>query len=193
MVIGIDIDETITNTHEAAEKYILKYAPELINEDYCEIKSEKMQKFLDTHITDIQSNLTLKKGVKEAIDRLVSHGCKIVIITARGYNLDYDYQTLSEKVLKENDIHYDEIYYKQHDKGSIASKAKVDYFIDDKESVLDEVSTFNIKTIYYVPDKSKVTSKHLVFDDWQEIADYIIKAGEENGRKSNHNWRITKW
>lgn len=193
MVIGIDIDETITNTHEAAEKYILKYAPELIDEDYCEIKSDKMQKFLDTHITDIQSNLTLKKGVKEAIDRLVSHGCKIVIITARGYNLDYDYQMLSEKVLKENDIHYDEIYYKQHDKGSMAAKAKVDYFIDDKERVLDEVSSFNIKTIYYVPDKSKVTSKHLVFDDWQEIADYIIKAGEESGRKSNHNWRVTKW
>ena len=92
-----------------------------------------------------------------------------------------------KKVLKENDIHYDEIYYKQHDKGSAAAKAKVDYFIDDKERVLDEVSSFNIKTIYYVPDKSKVTSKHLVFDDWQEIADYIIKAGEESGRKSNHN------
>ena len=36
MVIGIDIDETITNTHDEALKYVKKYAPNLEFNDYCD-------------------------------------------------------------------------------------------------------------------------------------------------------------
>ena len=60
MVIGIDIDETITNTHDETLKYVKKYAPNLEFNDYCDdIKNKDVKAFLEKHAYNIQSNLTL--------------------------------------------------------------------------------------------------------------------------------------
>ena len=48
MVIGIDIDETITNTHDEAYKYVKKYAPNLKFNNYCDdIKNKDVKAFLE--------------------------------------------------------------------------------------------------------------------------------------------------
>ena len=121
MVIGIDIDETITNTHDETLKYVKKYAPNLEFNDYCDdIKNKDVKAFLEKHAYNIQSNLTLKPYVKEAFSMFKEHGFKIVIITARGYDLNYEYERASIDMLKKYDLPYDEIYYKQNKKGKIA-------------------------------------------------------------------------
>ena len=113
MVIGIDIDETITNTHDETLKYVKKYAPNLEFNDYCDdIKNKDVKAFLEKHAYNIQSNLTLKPYVKEAFDMFKEHGFKIIIITARGYDLNYEYERASIDMLKKYDLPYDEIYYK---------------------------------------------------------------------------------
>ena len=174
MVIGIDIDETITNTHDEALKYVKKYAPNLEFNDYCDdIKNKDVKAFLEKHAYNIQSNLTLKPYVKEAFSMFKEHGFKIVIITARGYDLNYEYERASIDMLKKYDLPYDEIYYKQNKKGKIAKELNVSYFIDDKEKVLDEVKEHGIQTIWYTNEKKE--SKHLIFSNWLDIANYIIE------------------
>ena len=108
MVIGIDIDETITNTHDEAYKYVKKYAPNLEFNDYCDIKNKDVKAFLEKHAYNIQSNLTLKPYVKEAFSMFKEQGFKIVIITARGYDLDYEYERASIDMLKKYDLPYNE-------------------------------------------------------------------------------------
>ena len=174
MIIGIDIDETSTNTHDEALKYVKKYAPNLEFNDYCDdIKNKDVKAFLEKHAYNIQSNLTLKPYVKEAFSMFKEHGFKIVIITARGYDLNYEYERASIDMLKKYDLPYDEIYYKQNKKGKIAKELNVSYFIDDKESVLDEVKEHGINTIWYTNEKKE--SKHLIFSNWLDIANYIIE------------------
>lgn len=74
---------------------------------------------------------------------------------------------------KKYDLPYDEIYYKQNKKGKIAKELNVSYFIDDKEKVLDEVKEYGIQTIWYTNEKKE--SKHLIFSNWLDIANYIIE------------------
>lgn len=69
--------------------------------DYCDdIKNKDVKAFLEKHAYNIQSNLTLKPFVKEAFDMFKEHGFKIIIITARGYDLDYEYEKASIDMLK---------------------------------------------------------------------------------------------
>ena len=82
-------------------------------------------------------------------------------------------QDLIEDMLKKYDLPYDEIYYKQNKKGKIAKELNVSYFIDDKEKVLDEVKEYGIQTIWYTNEKKE--SKHLIFSNWLDIANYIIE------------------
>ena len=115
MVIGIDIDETITNTHDEAYKYVKKYAPNLKFNDYCDdIKNKDVKAFLEKHAYNIQNK-----------------------------------------------------------KGKIAKELNVSDFIDDKEKVLDEVKEYGIQTIWYTNEKKE--SKHLIFSNWLDIANYIIE------------------
>ncbi len=180
MKIGIDIDETIVNTHKVVMDYVQKM--NLKFKSYEEIKTPEGINFLSETLEDIQKNVKLFPKVKEVLDTLKRKGFELIFITARGsgheFPIEYNYQKVTEDFLAKYQISYDKIIYRCFPKGKIAFDEKIDYFIDDREDVLDDVYRYGIKCIRKVSNMNE-ESKHIKFADWQNILNYLLKeAGE---------------
>lgn len=180
MKIGIDIDETIVNTHEVVMEFAKKMNMQF--KSYAEIKTPAGTKFLRENLENIHKNVVLFPNVKEALDTLKNKGFEIVFITARGSNhevpIKFDFEKVTEDIFTKYQIPYDKIIYKSFPKGKHAFAEKLDYFIDDREDVLDEVTGYGIKCIRKVSNMNE-ESKYPKFADWQDILDYFLKKEGE--------------
>lgn len=173
--IGIDIDNTITETTKVANYYLSKFTQEY--SDYHELPREEYQKFLSKYLREIVKNNILKEGVKEAFEFLKKQGFRIVIITARN-NL-YEPLVIENtlKFLAQNSLKYDKILFDELNIGDKANQArdeKVDIFIDDKETVLDSLAKIGIECIRFSDRKSK----YKTFNNWSDIIEYIVLRKE---------------
>lgn len=172
MTIGIDIDDTITKTSEIAALNLKKFDSNY--SDYHDLPKERYEEFMRLYQADGLKNVELMEGVKEAFDYFKTKGYKIIIITARNNKYDDTIKDITIDYLKRHSLEYDKIVFDKESKGKIAKKEGVDIFIDDKVSVLDEVASYNIKTI----NISKVNgNKHKTFSNWSDIIKYI-ETGE---------------
>lgn len=172
MVLGIDIDDTITETTLVSNKYLAKFDKNY--QDYHDLSQEKHFEFINLYLSDITKNNILKDGVKEAFDYFKSMGCKIIIITARNDYYTPNVKKLTKEFLDNNYIPYDKIVFDDvaiGDKSGYAKKEKIDIFIDDKETVLDRIKEVNphIECLRFTKDKSK----YKTFDNWIDIIEYI--------------------
>lgn len=171
MTLGIDIDDTLTETSETANKYLKKYDKYKHLEDYHLLDNKTFKNFMKANLKAIQESVPLKDGAKEFIDYARSIGHKVVIITARG-SKSYEFLIpLTDKYFEINDLVVDEIKYRQEVKGKACLDLGVDLFIDDKETVLNEVKEKGIKTIRFCSKTEK--SKHEKISNWQEAYKFL--------------------
>lgn len=172
MVLGIDIDDTITETTITGNKYITKFDSSY--QDYHNLPQNKYYDFLNLYLQDIVKNNILKDGVKEAFNYFKSIGCKIIIITARNDIYTPNVKKLTKEFLDNNNIRYDKLLFNDinnNDKSKLALDNHVDLFIDDKEIVLDKIAeASNIECIRFTKDKG---SKYKTFSNWYDIIEYI--------------------
>ena len=166
MILGIDIDDTITDTSGTVKKYLKKDYPDY--DHYKLLPKREYKRFLKKYIKQMRWEYQLKDGVKEAWQFFLENHFKIIIITARNREFYKDNMKDTVQFLKDHGIVYDKIYFKQKKKGKVAYKEHVDLFIDDKESVLDHVSKYGIECLCI--GKS---NRYLSFDNWYQIIDYI--------------------
>jgi uncharacterized HAD superfamily protein len=178
MILGIDIDNTITNTAPLVMDYIRKYSPELEMSDIHNLDNPKMLKFFHTYLEDIFKNVTLKDNAKEVINHLHELGYKIIIITARGDRLNRDYFEVSYNYLSNQGINFDKLVAKSGKKGIDAKRENVDIFIDDEEFNLDDVHKEGIKCFKF--NSNHKTSKYETFDNWLEIDKYLTNLVRGN-------------
>lgn len=180
MNIGIDIDDTLTDTTKLANA-ILHNNPKYVDVlDYHDLNKEEFIQFGKKHLDEIQKYLILKDGVLEVLNNLKKQGYNIVIITARGAkNMEF-LIPITEKFLKINRVPYDKIIFSQEKKGEACLKNNINIFIDDKEHVLDEIKKYNknIKTIRFLNGMKK--SKHLTIRSWFELDSILANFGVEN-------------
>ncbi len=181
MRLGIDIDDTIVNTHEVAVLFAKKYAKDLVFNNYEHFETKKAIEFFRKHIEEIQKQVKPLPGVVEALKILKEKGFELIFITARGssyeFTMDYDYKGITEELFKKYNIPYDKIIYGVYPKGKMASQEKIDLFLDDKEYNLDDIKKYGIKTIKVVPHM-KVDSVHKKFDNWVDILNYILEMSD---------------
>lgn len=180
MILGIDIDDTITETTITGNKYITKFDNSY--KSYHELPQDKYFKFLKLYLEDIVKNNTLKDGVKEAFDYFRNIGCKIIIITARNNTHSPKIKDLTKEFLDKNNLQYDKLVFDDlntGDKSYLAIENKIDIFIDDKEIILDKISeaTKSIECIRFTSDKN---SKHKTFNNWFDIIEYIKLKIKDN-------------
>lgn len=170
MIIGIDIDDTITCTTPVIKEYLQKEYPGY--DDYKELPKREYLRFLKKNMKKMRGEYKLKEGVKEAFDYFNKHDFQIIIITAR--NNKYYHESILDtiKYLEDHGLVYDKIFFNKPKKGKIAFREHVDFFIDDKESVLDGVSKYGIQCLC-MRDSSNYPSFH----NWYEIIEYIKKEG----------------
>jgi len=179
MIIGIDIDETITDTKSITLKYINQYAPELKGILYEDFSEDAQADFWQKYIGMIQSENEFMPGVKEAFDYLKSEGYEIVIITARGHHIDYDAEGITEALFKKYDVPYDKIIYRTKPKGTVANQMKVKLFIDDREVNLLSAAAYGIQCVRFV-ERYDETSKFRQFTNWSDLLLYLKMWGREN-------------
>lgn len=158
MIIGIDIDDTLTYLKdikiEFAEKYIkennLPY--KLVSPDSAFFREmfnwpiDVCNKFWFEKSFELLSSAPPRENASKVIKTLKKLGHKIVIITARGNDWHEDPYGMSVDWLTKNDIPFDKIVYGFEDKTQACTDEKVDIFIDDMPLTLKRLQPYNKKT-----------------------------------------------
>lgn len=182
MRIGIDIDDTITNSIQTILPSICKH----YNLDYDkEIKEKHSYHFY--HTLDNFSNYAkknydkllwdapLKENADYYINKLKSMGNEIIFITARsewGFKNPYK---LSKEYLDRHNIEYDKLIIGAKDKATICKQEKIDLFIDDDARNCAMVEKENIKVLLFDNYYNKEEKKFDRVYNWEEIYTKIEK------------------
>lgn len=169
MRIGIDIDDTITETKQEISKQIKKfrhlYKLKRYSEDH-QLSDENFQKFMVEFGEKIYLGMRLKKNAAETIREWHQNGHEIYLVTARSETECPNMEKYTKEYLKKGNIPYDQIIFHSLNKGEDIKKWNLDVFIDDRESVLDTIKgPFLIRVI---ADK-KNYSKYKKARNWKEI------------------------
>ena len=170
MKIGIDIDDTISDTYSTLLPYAQKYNIEVLGKsgkvkpldatDHMYTKalhdwSEKEEyDFLDMYYEKFVKEVDIKHLAKEYIEKL-SKDNEIYLITARFESKNKNIANLTKKWLEEKQVPYKELILNTQDKVSIAKEIGIDLFIDDSYKNCKAMSENGIKT--FIMD-SKVNS-----------------------------------
>lgn len=176
MNIGIDIDDTISNTYDILFNYAQKYTIDTLkrsgdilevkkstSHNYCAImhnwtELEEIQ-FFNKYYKNLLQNVQPKPFSIEIINRLKQEGNKIYLITARfGNETVLDPRKETVNWLQKYGINYDELIMEAkspEDKLSAIKQNKIDVFIDDSLGNCEISAQNGIKT--YIMD-SKVNT-----------------------------------
>ncbi|MBQ7667880.1 MAG: hypothetical protein IJS47_00945 [Clostridia bacterium] len=160
MRIGLDIDDTISNTHFILMKYAYKYNAENGNDELLKYNTndftkifgwddEKVYNFFRTYYLDALKEIEPKFGVKETLTKLKKDGHEIIFITIRDDNEcggEGEAYRLTYEWLKKYEIPYDELNVAISNKKDFCSKNNIDIFMDDSEKTCKAVSELGIKT-----------------------------------------------
>lgn len=163
MIVGIDIDDTITDTYEVMMAYASEYTVDVLNKEpimrdisncdnhfYMRNLNEWNEgedlKFLDEYYEKIISNVKPKTLSLKYLNKIHEEGNKIILITARWETDKFDVKKITTNWIKENNIPYDKLIINAENKLIVAKSEKLDVFIDDSFQNCKMVSSAGIKT-----------------------------------------------
>ena len=190
MRIGIDIDDTISDTYEVAFAYAqlytindLKRDATILNKasmhhsylkDMHNWSQEEEKNFWNRYFIEIIKQVKPFTFSVEMINKLKEDGHEIIIITARWPEPGGCSKVTTEWLEKYN-IKYDEIIFDSANKGKVTLDKKIDLFIDDSFINCQEVGKAGIKT-FMIETR---TNKGLTIDNvtrvysWSDIYNKI--------------------
>ncbi len=195
MNIGIDIDDTISETYETLFPYAQKYTIETLGrsgeidknqECLTHFYVQAMHKWNEKEDTDfwekyyknLIKEVKIKTLAKEVLDKLHENN-KIILITARWEMKDGKIGEMTKEWLTQNKIEYDKLILNATDKVKIAKENEIDLFIDDSFKNCKEISNVGIKAFLmdsrlnkvYEDEKIKrVYSWPHIYEEYQKIA-----------------------
>jgi len=184
MTIGIDIDDTLTNTSELLLAYAQKYNYEILknkesldkNKVYSIINGgqleygmnwtlEQANSFKDMFHASVLENAPIKPFAKEIINKLIKEDNKIIFITARNDKGDRinDSYSISKNLLEKNNINYDKLITECNNKLLVCKENNIDIFIDDKIETCLELQNGGITSfIMNTPFNNQLDEKNVV-------------------------------
>ena len=182
MRIGIDIDDTITDSWEC----LIPYYSRLFNvpkeklynsKPYYESVKDKitLEEYFDMMLPiydKVIPNVHLLPKVKETIDKLYEIGCKVYFITARGRGHSDPYQD-SKDFLDKHYIKYEKILTGTENKAIACKNENIDLFIDDSYRHCTEVSNTGIDVLMHDKNYNKDYQQFKHFTDWDYVYDYV--------------------
>lgn len=184
VIIGIDLDDTITNSFEDLMIHFANFFN--LNLDYCKSNNylynnfpENLQYRKKEFINYLQKNkllkdITIKKNAAETINKLHNLGCKIIIITSRNDNILPNAYEITKEYLESNNIIFDKLYC-EHDKHNVLIEENVKLFIDDSIKGLE----YNKDACeYHLLFSSKLNlnekTKFKRVNSWEEVEKEVI-------------------
>lgn len=161
MNIGIDIDDTISDTYEILFGYAQKFTIEDLGKS-AEVKRietpthnvievmhrwnrKEFDDFFNKYYAECISKVNIKPFAKEVITKLAEKN-NIILITARWNLENVDVRQMTKEWLKRNEIPYTKIITDAQDKASIAKENEIELFIDDSFENCTKVSDVGIKS-----------------------------------------------
>lgn len=176
MKIGIDIDDTITDTRSCVFEYKKLAYPERNPREM--LPSDLYTEFMAKYELEIHKNAKLKENVVENIHRLHKNN-EIIIITSR----DNKSENITKEYLKSNNIPYDQIYFNISEKGQLAKNLGINIFIDDHNFICQQMSGVGVTPIKM--HREDENQEFIEFTNWDDITNYILN--EEGGNNGKNN------
>lgn len=192
--IGIDLDGVVLDTEETFRTYdeifdinTLK-GNNLINREEPKFQwrynwsDEQKNEFIEKYFLKASQETNLMSGFLAVYKLLKEQGHKFVVITARGGYVK-EMKDDAIRILKENNIEFDNYYWQVKNKLEICQKENVDIMIDDDWRIADEISKNNIKTLYFRDTNLKKLEEGTYLkevNNWGDIYRYITQENREN-------------
>ena len=182
VTIGIDIDDTITNSSIVIKRYLKKHlGSDVVKNNFRGIMrgnyvNETLESFYSKYGIEMGNAIKVKKNAKEVINKLHDEGHKIIIVTARSNNFYGNAQEFCINYLKQNGIKYDKLFTSQIYKSKLCIDENIDLMIDDSIDTVDEILNLGKKSILFsssLNKNEKCKSKRL--NSWKEVYNYIQK------------------
>ena len=182
MNIGIDIDDTLTNSFE----YFQPYVAEFFGVSLAEIKERNISysnlpeewakygvDFCKKYYDHIVEDTPFKKDAAKIVKKLRSLGHKIVIITGRTTLLYTDPYKTTTKELEKGGIEYDKLIC-TFEKDKACVDEKIDILIDDLVRNCLSAEKVGVKAVIFTSAENKEKDTHFTrIDDWNQIFDVI--------------------
>ena len=165
MKIGIDIDNTIVKTEILASKLYKK----LYKKDFYKLGKIDQYIFCGNH-HEILINTEFFSNSKKVLKKLKEKH-EIYFITARSNKNIKAIEENTIKLLKENNINYDGIYFGAFEKLSFYNMLNLDLMIDDDYEVYNEIKN-NGNIILFEGHLNK-SINDIKFNNWLNILKYI--------------------
>jgi len=181
--IGIDIDDTITDTYYNLLPIIaIKYNINLNKLYKKKYTYGKMHKLLPNYLEFCRENslgvikiVPLKKDVIKVFNKFKEDGHNIIFITARDHKEYDDPYKVCYDYLINNGVKFDKIIVDANDKAKECLKENIDLFIDDNTNNCLQVSSSGVPTLQYHNDFTTHARNVKRVYDWNEIYNIVCQ------------------
>lgn len=197
MIIGIDIDNTITYTTEMIMHYAEIFGRERglntvldPNEYYLEEAlgwpGKSVEEFFDIYLDSIYRDVGPKEHAADVIQKLQKHN-RIVLITSRNYQFG-NIEEVTRNWLEQHDITYDELILNatpnmhHFSKLGVCMQQGVNLMIEDHHDLARELSQFMPVVLFDYPYNRKVESENIIrVTNWIEAEKWVERLTQTYG------------
>ncbi len=180
MRIGIDIDDTITETSSLIEQIIYENQIKDMDSDFDSYSNDILKSYDDIireNIDLVMKECPIKKDAVEVIKYLKDLGHDIYIITARNNHYSDNVIDLTVSFFKEHGIIYDKILFDCDEKKSVCLNNKIDIMLDDKGSFIESLKGTSVRGVLFS------NSYNLKYDcervsNWIEFQNIVEDGGK---------------
>lgn len=186
MKIGIDIDNTITDTLPLLKKYCEEYNSNVVKRNleinpygfstsnlFDWTKDEEMN-FCSKYLEEVVLSAKIKSQAKEIIKKLKDEKNYIYIITARKEPYFKDPYKMTKKYLDENNILYDELIVGCDNKYDFCRKNKIDVMIDDEPQNINSISKMIPVIVFSGVQNQMCNGNNIIrVNSWNEVYEYL--------------------
>ena len=177
MNIGIDIDDTITNTYETLIPMIAISYGMNMDKLLAKVPSYKQLRgtlpnyrdFMHKNYNKMAKIVPLKVGAVDIINKLREQGHKIIFISARNNDEYSDPYQISYDYLTSNGIQFDKLIVNAPNKAKECVLENIDLFIDDSTMNCKAVKNKGIATLQMDTTFNRNSKELRRVNDWQEV------------------------
>ena len=192
MIIGIDIDDTISESTKQIDILAKEYTECVLNRKFIinetnsldpmwakyvyEWSNEEDKEFWDLYYENGMKNVKPKQNAVKVINELYKEN-EIIIISARWEIESGIINKITKEWLEKYNINYHKLYLGHKDKRNIVLENKIELFIDDSIKTCNEIQSLGIKTLIMTSrlNKNIDVGKNIRVNNWDEIYSEIQK------------------
>ena len=217
MRIGIDVDNTITNTMPILIDYCKRYNDKVIkrnlkmNEKGYSSNTlfawtdEENLVFCNKYLQEIVLQAEIKENAREIIEKIKNEDNEIYIITARSEPNFIDPYNITKGFLDKNNIVYDKLIVNCEDKYTYCKENSIDIMIDDEPQHINSISKMMPVIVFEGLQNEDCSGENVIkLNTWNEVYEEYAKiksrqenklvvVEEEDENRNRHRWGFNRY